>query len=179
MSNLTDDIKSIINSSLTTDAVVSRYLERLSKGNLTRDEDPTSHYCAYFLPYNEKTKNVLIIHHKKSGLWLSPGGHIDKDERLLEALKREVFEELGVKDIVGETFKPFLLTITPINKTPHLCKEHFDIWFRIPTSEEDLNIDFQEFHDAKWLTPEEAGKIVTDGPNLEALEKMKQLFANS
>lgn len=177
MLELSNDVRSIAIPSIATQVVIGRYLKRLERGDLTRDEDPASHYCAYFLPYNEKTKNVLIIHHKKSGLWLSPGGHIDKDERLLEALKREVFEELGVKDIVDETFKPFLLTITPVNKTPHLCKEHFDIWFRIPTSEENLNIDFQEFHDAKWLTPEEAGKIVTDGPNLEALEKMKQLFA--
>lgn len=42
---------------------------------------------------------VLLIHHKKLGLWLPPGGHIEKDEVPDDALVREFKEELNL-DVV-------------------------------------------------------------------------------
>jgi len=40
---------------------------------------------------------VLLIKHKKLGIWLNPGGHIDEGELPHEAAEREFFEETGVK----------------------------------------------------------------------------------
>lgn len=39
---------------------------------------------------------ILLLHHKKLGTWLQPGGHIELDEDPEEALYREVFEETGL-----------------------------------------------------------------------------------
>ena len=39
---------------------------------------------------------VLLIKHKKLEFWLPPGGHIEKDELPIEALKREIKEETGL-----------------------------------------------------------------------------------
>lgn len=39
---------------------------------------------------------VLLIKHKKLGLWLNPGGHIDPGELPHEAAEREFYEETGV-----------------------------------------------------------------------------------
>ncbi len=151
--------------------LAQRFLTRLNVGGgLTRDAGNMSHFCAYFLPYNPKTKQVFIVHHKKSGLWLSPGGHIDKGELLLEALNREIKEELGVANFFPELPKPFLISITPINNPTQPCKEHLDIWFLVETDGSNFNVDPQEFHATKWMSLNEARLIVTDPANLKAIE---------
>lgn len=151
-----------------------RYVKRAKEGRLTRDENPQSHTCVYFLPYNSKTKQVFMIHHKKSGLWLSPGGHVDKGEDLLQALNREIEEELGIVTFFKKVVTPFLLTITPIENMVQPCKEHFDIWFLMKTDGSDFNVDPKEFHSAKWSTIPEAKVIVTDPANLNALDLVEK-----
>jgi 8-oxo-dGTP pyrophosphatase MutT (NUDIX family) len=168
---LHDQILNIVDSS-TCDSESTRisYLKRLEEGAFTRDENPKTHFCAYFLPYDNKTKKVFMIHHKKSGLWLSPGGHIDKGERLLTTLNREINEELGVKNFFKQLPSPFLLTITPIENKTQPCKAHYDIWFLVKTDGHDFKVGTEEFHDAKWMTIKEAKEIVTDPANIKALE---------
>lgn len=46
---------------------------------------------------------VLLVKHKKLGLWLNPGGHLDPNEAPHHAAEREFWEETGVK----VTAKPF------------------------------------------------------------------------
>ena len=150
--------------------VAQEYEERIAEGKLTRDEDPASHFCAYFLPFNLTTKQVLFGHHKKSGKWLSPGGHVDKGESLLETLNREIQEELGVKSFFGKRPDPFLLTITPIDRDPRKCRRHFDVWHLMETDGKDFNIDMTEYHEVRWLPISEAKKITTDAANQAALD---------
>src|SRR3712207_5620193 len=46
---------------------------------------------------------VLLHLHRKLGLWLPPGGHIERNELPDEAAVREVWEETGVRvELVGE-----------------------------------------------------------------------------
>lgn len=42
-------------------------------------------------------QKVLLIKHKKLGLWLCPGGHVDSGELPHQAAERETFEETGIK----------------------------------------------------------------------------------
>jgi 8-oxo-dGTP pyrophosphatase MutT (NUDIX family) len=168
---LTEQIKQIANDFAQREPEVSkRYLERLEKGvALTRDDGGLYHFCVYFLPFNPKIKQVFIVHHKKADLWLSPGGHVDKGELLLEALNREIKEELGVANFFPELPKPFLISITPINNPAQPCKEHFDIWFLLETDGGNFNVDRREFHNTKWMGLDEAKNIITDEANLKAI----------
>ncbi len=46
---------------------------------------------------------VLLHYHRKLGMWLPPGGHIEKGELPDDAAVREVWEETGVQvELVGE-----------------------------------------------------------------------------
>lgn len=48
--------------------------------------------------------SLLLHRHRKLGLWLPPGGHVDPDEIPDDAAVREVLEETGVAiELVGET----------------------------------------------------------------------------
>ncbi len=175
-SNLHDQIFKIINQSICDNKkTYASYLKRLHEGHFTRSENQKSHFCVYFFPYNPKNKKVFIVHHKKSGLWISPGGHIDENEGLLETLNREIFEELGVKDFYKKVPSPFLLTITPIDNKIQKCKKHFDIWYLMQTNGNQFNVDLKEFHDTKWVTIDKAEKIVTNIANQKALKVIKTM----
>jgi 8-oxo-dGTP pyrophosphatase MutT (NUDIX family) len=150
------------------------YVQRITQGAFSRDENPESHFCVYFLPYNKAKREVFIIHHKKSGLWLSPGGHIDKGENTHTTLNREIAEELGVKNFFTVAPTPFLITITPIEKPSRSCKIHFDVWYLMKTDGSNFAVDPREFHTTRWLSIEDAKKVATNAPNIRAFEEVEK-----
>jgi 8-oxo-dGTP pyrophosphatase MutT (NUDIX family) len=155
--------------------VSSNFIARLDvESGLTRDENPQTHYCVYFAAYDPDAGQIFIGQHKKSGLWLFNGGHIDQRETLDEALMREIGEEWGLeitREAVGE---PQLLTITEINNpTKQTCTRHYDIWYFVSVNKDtfapDQHLLDKEFHSMKWLSPDRARKLVTDPSTFEAI----------
>ncbi|MBP7774353.1 NUDIX domain-containing protein [Candidatus Woesebacteria bacterium] len=77
---------------------------------------------------------VLLVKHKKLGMWLNPGGHIETNELPHHAAEREYFEETGIK---VEAWNPQCLVSknifdqgyfipNPIATNVHwVCKENF------------------------------------------------------
>lgn len=54
-------------------------------------------------------KKILLIKHKKLGIWLAPGGHAEPGELLHVTAERECFEESGVRvKAYDRFFKPSL-----------------------------------------------------------------------
>jgi 8-oxo-dGTP pyrophosphatase MutT (NUDIX family) len=176
MASLLEQIQRVSDDLSKNQAASVRFKQRLRDGLLTRDENLVSHFCIYFLPYNPKTRQVFIVHHKKSGFWLSPGGHIDKEELLLDALNREIKEELGVENYFSDLPKPLLITIAPIKNIGRSCKEHLDIWFLLETDGANFNLNPEEFHETKWLTLSEAKNIITEHENLRAIEEISSMY---
>lgn len=56
----------------------------------------TRHQTASMVVLDIAAAYVLLVHHRASGLWQFPGGHVDPDEAPDEAAAREVLEETGV-----------------------------------------------------------------------------------
>lgn len=165
--------------------VRQQFVNRIAQGNLTQEENAEQHFCVYFLPFNPDTGDVFLVHHKKSGLWISPGGHVDLGETLDQALAREVSEELGFTVDASQVERPFLLTVTQIKSihghsvdelpadAPYACRQHYDVWFLVPTDGSNFAIDMEEFHETRWLTIAAALELVEDGNNREALKTIK------
>jgi len=71
---------------------------------------------------NAKT---LLIHHKLTGLWLPPGGHIEKDETPDCALLREIKEELNLEiKILNTPTIPMKGNIINNLAVPFYCNTH-------------------------------------------------------
>jgi 8-oxo-dGTP pyrophosphatase MutT (NUDIX family) len=56
--------------------------------------ETTRHFVTTVYVVNEGA--VALHEHEKLGMWLPPGGHIDRDELPHEAATREVHEEIGL-----------------------------------------------------------------------------------
>ncbi len=176
---LATEIADIVERVDATPEIKQEYLRRIAEGLLTRDENPQTHYCVYFAGFSPEDMEVFIGHHKKSGLWLFNGGHIDKGETANEALLREIREEWGTpdmpKDAIGE---PQLLTITKIDNPKQTCKTHYDIWYFIRLDKNTFNPDrdklAKEFHETRWASLDEARKLITDPSTLEAIDYLEE-----
>lgn len=56
---------------------------------------------AAFLVYQSQ---VLVVKHKKLGIWLVPGGHFETDELPHQAAERECLEETGIRVKANASF---------------------------------------------------------------------------
>ncbi|MFZ4648293.1 MAG: NUDIX domain-containing protein [Patescibacteria group bacterium] len=89
---LTQEIENLLENCSTAETAW-KFKQKLKEGKLTREEDPENHFCAFFAACDYETKQFFIGQHKKSGLWLFNGGHIDPEENIRETVRREIGEE--------------------------------------------------------------------------------------
>jgi 8-oxo-dGTP pyrophosphatase MutT (NUDIX family) len=104
---------------------------------------------------------VLLIHHAKLGLWLFPGGHIEKDEIPDDTVKREAFEETGlVVEVVqgrgdrasGELrvlAQPFYVNLHSVGDHQHVC-----FYYICTARHSDISIN-SESKAYRWMSSEE------------------------
>ena len=74
-------------------------------------------------------ERVLLMHHRKLGRWLQPGGHADGDSDLASVALREAEEETGLRDLAVVT-EIFDLDAHRIPARGHEPEHwHFDVRF--------------------------------------------------
>src|SRR5579872_5742114 len=83
---------------------------------------PDPHLVAYFLLIDASSNQVLLVDHKKAGLWLPAGGHVELNEHPKETVKREIGEELAIE---AEFMCPDPLFLT-VTKTVGQTAGHTD-----------------------------------------------------
>ncbi|MFD3704485.1 NUDIX hydrolase [Nocardia sp. NPDC058658] len=112
---------------------------------------PSPHLVSYVVVVDPDERGIYLGLHRKSGLRLPMGGHVDPFEQPLAAARREGREELGVDlsfDVVGD--RPLFLTVTPtVGKTAG----HVDVslWFVARGDRADqYGLDPDEFVDGCW-----------------------------
>ncbi|MBI4079559.1 MAG: NUDIX hydrolase [Candidatus Levybacteria bacterium] len=123
--------------------------------NFVREENPTEHFCSFFMPVDNKTHRIFLGHHIKAQDWIPPGGHIEKGESPEETVRREFTEELGYT-LKKENIKLFDISIIHVRSKARPCKIHYDFWHMVEINEQPFQFDKKEFYDAKWFTLREA-----------------------
>lgn len=119
----------------------------------TRKPDvPAMHLVSYFLVLDEAREEVLLAAHRKAGLWLPSGGHVEPDEDPWETVVRECAEELGIEAVPATVRprKPFFVSVTDTRGPGR----HTDVslWYLLQAEREQItSFDEREFAGITWL----------------------------
>lgn len=145
---------------------------------ISKPDNPFQHLVSYFVLYDDAHREIMLIDHVKSGLWLPAGGHVDIDEDPKQTVTRELQEELRKDADFTTTFgdQPFFITQTnTIGQGNHL---DVSLWYIVKgDSREDLWFDTREMNGYRWLSLDKvlATDITLLDPQLHRfINKMKQ-----
>jgi bis(5'-nucleosidyl)-tetraphosphatase len=112
-----------------------------------------------------------ISHRAEKDYWDFPKGHIEKGENLEDTVKREVFEETGLKDL--KILPGFKETIKYFFRFQGKNVLKFVTFLLAETTEKEVQIS-SEHRGYEWLTFEKALKRLTFENAKEILKKAHQ-----
>lgn len=131
-------------------------------------------------------EKALLHSHKKLGIWLPVGGHIDRDELPQEAALREIKEESGLEVILYNPDKQVdMIDAKQLIRPAHLLLEdikqghqHIDFVYYAIADIFDVKPQDGETKDLKWFTADEINELADVPQNvklcsLEAIELLK------
>ncbi len=108
---------------------------------------------------------TLLHWHRKLQLWLPPGGHIERDEDPIEAVKREVLEETGITaDVVPSAGTmlafsnipqlppPLAIIVADVAEGPH---QHIDMSYALRPRAGVPNIAPEKDHGFIWVSEQQ------------------------
>lgn len=118
----------------------------------------------------ENPKNKKILLQKRSmkvsrwpGCWDdSAGGHVDKGEDYLQAAKRELYEEIGIKTDGLEEMGGYYSE----NETPDgVLLKRFNKVYRVFTKADDFDLEESEVSEVRWFTLAEIKGMLINRPD--------------
>jgi 8-oxo-dGTP diphosphatase len=166
--SLHEEIRGLIAQVVPTDAVEEEHRRQVlawldSTGDIFRRISPGTpdpHLVAYFPLIDHDQDAVLLVDHRKAGLWLPAGGHVEPGEHPAATVRREAREELGIEadfsPVTGG--RPMFVTVTETVPAPG---RHTDVslWYVLARSTgQPLTPDPGEFREARWWTRAEIGR---------------------
>lgn len=125
---------------------------------------PPRHLVSYFVAFDEPRRELLLVAHRKAGLWLPSGGHVEPREDPWTTVERECREELHIDAVpsVVSGDRPFFLTVTD-TRAPG---GHTDVslWYVLQVDAASVTtFDEGEFTAVKWLALQQVLAEPLDG----------------
>jgi len=95
-------------------------------------------------------ERALLMHHRKLGIWVQPGGHADGDGDLASVALREAEEETGLRGlrIEGGIFDLDRHLIPPRGNDP--AHFHYDVRFVVRAGADERFVVNEESHALAW-----------------------------
>jgi len=127
----------------------------------------------------------LLLHHRKLGKWLQPGGHADGQTDLAEVALREAVEETGLQSLrlIPDAGGALVLDLD-VHDIParYACDgsliedahEHHDVRFLFRVDGAGDLLGNEESHSVRWFTEKEVRKITLEISVLRLLEKSQR-----
>jgi 8-oxo-dGTP pyrophosphatase MutT (NUDIX family) len=135
------------------------------------------HFTASAFVLSPERRDLVLIHHKKLGIWVQPGGHVEgSDIDLQSAARREVLEEVGLGELEPFAASECALFDLDIHRIParktEPVHEHFDVRFAFVAPARSL-VASAEVADLRWLPISEVERFATDQSVLRAVGKLR------
>ncbi|MHA6765544.1 NUDIX domain-containing protein [Streptacidiphilus sp. PAMC 29251] len=110
------------------------------------------HLVSYFVVVDAARAELLLVAHRKAGLWLPSGGHVEPGEDPWDTVLRECDEELRTRAVPSAVSgkRPFFLTVTRTRAQG----QHTDVslWYVLQAEAADItSFDEDEFEAIRWL----------------------------
>ena len=145
-----------------------------------------NHFTATGVVFN-KNGEILMIRHKKLGVWLPPGGHIDENELPCKAVLREIFEETGVKAKVITAAQDIGVPSQPIELPLPMqillediegtgLHNHIDMIYLCVAEDCTLNPQENEVDGIGWFTPAAVMELETFDNVRGTVQKAMRLY---
>lgn len=126
-------------------------------------------------------RRVALVHHRKLGRWLQPGGHADGDGDVAGVAWKEATEETGLSGLTmintGGTLVPLDIDVHEIpprydasGTLVEDAHEHHDLRFLFVTSDLSLTTS-HESHDVRWFDDAGVRALTSEASVLRLLEK--------
>lgn len=117
---------------------------------IQKPDTPNQHLVSYFVVMDKSARKILLVDHKKAGLWLPTGGHVEVNEDPCQTVVRECREELGIEAMFWQK-NPIFITVTT---TVGLTAGHIDVslWYVLEgRCNADYVYDQTEFNCIGWF----------------------------
>jgi 8-oxo-dGTP pyrophosphatase MutT (NUDIX family) len=167
------------------DASEARFVARMSELTGAHDSWERSHFApghftASAFVLSPDRRALILIHHRKLGIWVQPGGHVDATDPDLEsAARREVAEEVGLGALQILTDRGALFDVD-IHEIPERGTEpahqHFDVRFAFVAQTLDFTRS-EEVAEARWIPLDDVATVTRDRSVLRAVGKLQALLA--
>ena len=111
-----------------------------------------------FRNLNGKREYLLVLNKKGNvrGHWGFPKGHTEENESEYDTAKREIFEETGIET---QAFLDGFREMVTYFPKPGIIKDV--IYFLSEVKNSSISLQESEIADFKWLSYEDAGKLVS------------------
>jgi 8-oxo-dGTP pyrophosphatase MutT (NUDIX family) len=127
-----------------------RMLLEYSHHPFSREQFTPGHITCSGFVLAPDARRILIVHHRRLGRWLLPGGHVEpSDETIDAAAAREVLEETGVSVANGRLVGADVHGIPAKGHEPYHL--HHDLLFGFRAETEELTCS-DESHSIAWCT---------------------------
>jgi 8-oxo-dGTP diphosphatase len=126
---------------------------------------PPKHLVSYYVLLDRARRSLMLVDHRKAGLWLPGGGHVEPDEHPDATVIREMREELRYDGALVFP-EPLFLTVT---ETVGATAGHVDVslWYVVDASADaDFWFDEEECSRIDWF-PLDALPLDRCDPHLE------------
>ncbi len=149
----------------------------LNHPNCFSRELGVGHITASAWVVNSTNDSVLLVHHKKLGRWLQPGGHCDGDCDTLAVARKELLEESGLGTAALLHDGIFDLDIHQIpkrgNDPEHL---HYDVRYCFVASNSFVPECSHESNSVSWVFLAKLSAIANDESVLRMATKTNHLL---